>query len=101
MLPLEKWLKVNKTTAQEMAAALGLDHSTIYRLLSGERLPRLEIAFMIQYYTDGEVTPESFLKHTPAGYVKLFKANARQAKARRAAAKSVHADADRATGDAA
>ena len=88
MLALKKWLVANDKTPQELAAALGLDHSTIYRLLKGDRLPRLEIAFVIEYYTKGEVTPESFLKLTPRGYLQQFRANARQAKSGRSAAKS-------------
>lgn len=77
-MTLSDWLERNQMTAVAFSDEVGLDHSTIYRIMSGERMPSLEVAYVIQHATDGEVEPELFLRMTPEGYMEKWRRDARK-----------------------
>ena len=77
-MTLKQWLKVNGLKVVEFSDLLGLEHSTIYRILRGERMPSLEVATVIEYYTGGEVTADTFLKVTPEQYLRRWRTDARK-----------------------
>jgi transcriptional regulator with XRE-family HTH domain len=78
MITLQKWLEDNQMTVVAFADGVGLDHSTIYRIMSGERMPSLEVAHVIQYATGGDVKTDTFLKMPVADYMKRYRDEARE-----------------------
>jgi transcriptional regulator with XRE-family HTH domain len=60
-MTLSQYLSDRDMPPSDLAAALGLYPSTLYRILSGQRMPSLALAFAIERYTRGVVTAESFL----------------------------------------
>jgi transcriptional regulator with XRE-family HTH domain len=60
-MTLQKYLESRGMLPADLAAELGLYPSTLYRILSGQRGPSLELAFVIEQYTNGKVKAESFL----------------------------------------
>jgi transcriptional regulator with XRE-family HTH domain len=77
-MTLQEWLDANEMKVVELSDRLGLDHSTLYRILRGERMPSLEVAAVIEYYTGGQVTADSFLKVTPEKYMRQWRSEARR-----------------------
>lgn len=48
---LSRWVKANASSRRKLAAQLGADHAQISRLLSGARLPGLDLAVRIERAT--------------------------------------------------
>lgn len=59
--PLKTWLTENGKTASDLAAALGVDDSTVSRYIGGERTPRPRHMAGIVKFTGGNVTANDFL----------------------------------------
>ena len=78
MTNLKDWLAARDMTVVEFADELGLDMSGLYRAIAGDRLPSLETACAIEYFTAGEVRPESFLRKSPDDYIKQWRKNAKK-----------------------
>ena len=78
MMTLREWLEAKGMTVIEFADEIGLDHSGIYRSISGDRMPSLQVACAIEYYTRGKVKVESFLRMSPEAYIKQWRADARK-----------------------
>jgi transcriptional regulator with XRE-family HTH domain len=77
-MTLQEWLDANGIKVVELSDQLGLDHSTLYRILRGERMPSLEVAAVIEYYTGGQVSADSFLKVSPERYMRRWRSEARK-----------------------
>lgn len=60
-MQLAAWLKSNAKTPADLAAALGVERSTVARYVSGERRPRAELARRIAELTGGQVTANDFV----------------------------------------
>lgn len=62
---LEEWLEANRTTATDFARAIGVDPSSITRLLPGEkkqvRQPGRDLMSKIYEGTDGQVTANDYM----------------------------------------
>jgi transcriptional regulator with XRE-family HTH domain len=92
-MTLREWLLHKNMTAVAFGDLVGLDHSTIYRLVNGDRMPSLEVAAVVQFFTNGAVKPESFLRMTPEGYIRQWRSDAKKSAnpARRARAADIPA----------
>jgi hypothetical protein len=77
-MTLAEYLKANEIGVVAFSDLIGIDHSTTYRILSGSRLPSLEVAFVIQYYTKGKVRADSYLRTSPASYLQDWRNGARK-----------------------
>jgi transcriptional regulator with XRE-family HTH domain len=77
-MTLDEWLQAKKINVVAFADELGLDHSTLYRAISGERMPSLEVAFAIEHLTRGKVKAETFLRMTPEEYIEQWRGEARK-----------------------
>jgi transcriptional regulator with XRE-family HTH domain len=63
---LDQWLKEKRMTQAEFAARIGVDQSTITRIIPGDgkrqtRRPSFELQALIMRETDGAVTANDFM----------------------------------------
>lgn len=61
-MKLIDYLHRERLTAAAFAARIDVSASTITRLLARERVPKLDLLEKVMIATDGEVTPNDFLK---------------------------------------
>lgn len=71
-MKLADWLRREHKTGAELAERIGVDVTTINRLIPKEgkkqiRKPSFDLAAAISIATNGEVTPNDFLDELPAG----------------------------------
>ena len=62
---LRSYLDEQKITPAAFAAAIGVMPASIYRYLSGERLPHREVMEKIAAETGGKVQPNDFFLASP------------------------------------
>jgi hypothetical protein len=67
---LEEWMKQNMLVCEDVATAIGCDHTTIVRLIHkpGKRQtrnPSFELIRKIADFTGGKVTANDFVDDTP------------------------------------
>jgi predicted transcriptional regulator len=60
-MQLGQYLDEHGIDVAAFAAAIRVDLSTVYRYLSGDRLPRADVLRRIKRATGGKVTPNDFL----------------------------------------
>lgn len=73
-MQLVDWLKAHNMTGTDLANLIGVDDSTINRLIPKDgkkqkRRPSLDLAAKISAATNGEVTANDFMDGVPAGGV--------------------------------
>ena len=61
-MKLSDYLERESLTASRFAAHLGVEPSTITRLINGERGCSLDLAIRIEHATDGEVAPRELIQ---------------------------------------
>lgn len=62
MNDLKNWLKNSGISYKIFAINIGIDQTTVYRWLNGERKPSMKTAKRIEEYTKGKVRMQSWLK---------------------------------------
>jgi hypothetical protein len=83
-MTLNDYMAKHRLTNAAFGRMVGMDQSSIWRIATGERLPSLEAAFVINYVTKGQVPLDSFLLMSPREYHKAFlKVDRRDADGRR------------------
>jgi len=60
-MKLDLYLFTHKIKPTKFAAQIGVNPSTITRILNGERVPSLDVIIAIEDGTGGEVTAKDFL----------------------------------------
>jgi transcriptional regulator with XRE-family HTH domain len=60
---LKDWLRVNNVSQAALAERLGVDRSTICRIVKGERTPKWALAEKIREITLNSVTLEDWARH--------------------------------------
>ncbi len=65
-MKLATYLEETGVKPSAFAERLGVAPSTILRLVSGDRLPGLELAIQIREASDGKVQPDDFLPQAEA-----------------------------------
>ncbi|RAI01140.1 hypothetical protein DLJ53_18155 [Acuticoccus sediminis] len=63
--PLRKYRLAKRLTLDQVAVALGVDRSTVWRWESGERDLTANVMRQIVAFTEGEVTPEALIEFRP------------------------------------
>ena len=77
-MTLRKWIERSGMTVVAFSDQIGMDYSAVYRILRGERGVSLEVALVIEYYTGGEVSAESFLDMKPEEFIRRWRSEARK-----------------------
>lgn len=62
-MKLSAYLKLHNIRPANFAAIVGVPASTISRIASGQRMPRVDTAQRIAEATNGEVSLEDFVSH--------------------------------------
>ena len=75
-MKLEAWLKETRRSPAQFARELGVEPSTVHRLIRGERKPSHEIMEKIAAGTAGAVRPDDFFDGLPASPSEPNKAEA-------------------------
>jgi transcriptional regulator with XRE-family HTH domain len=87
--PLAPYLKRKKLSDLEFARRIGVDDSTVYRWRTGKRRPDVDMVFLIERATGGEV-PASAWSTGRVSKAKRARAGSRKGAARVAARSSLN-----------
>ena len=66
MNPLRAWRKRRSLTLEDFAAQIGVSSASLSRIERGAQWPARPVAERIAAETGGEVTPNDFMRGTPA-----------------------------------